>query len=73
MKIVDKRRPQTVEFRTLEAGQPFYFPGEKWYGIRLANDTDTGDNAVDIETGELADIDDYAEVILLKGQFEVVG
>lgn len=73
MKIIDKRRPQTVKFKTLEAGQPFSFPDEKWYGIRLANEINTGYNAVDIETGELADIDDNAEVILLKGQFEVVG
>lgn len=26
MKIIDKRSAHTVDFRTIEAGQPFYYP-----------------------------------------------
>lgn len=71
MKIIDKRR-QTVDFETIKAGQPFYFPEEEWYGIRLANKATSGENAVDIETGELAEIYEFSKVIPINGQFEIL-
>ena len=73
MKIIDKRSAHTVDFRTIEAGQPFYYPTEEWYGIRLANEAITGDNAVDIGTGELAKLCDLDEVIPVNGHFEILG
>lgn len=73
MKIIDKRSAHTVDFRTIEAGQPFYYPDEEYYAIRLAEETIGGENAVDIETGELALIGDLAQVIPVNGHFEILG
>lgn len=73
MKIIDKRNAQTVDFRTLDAGQPFYYPDEEYYAIRLAEETACGENAVDIEDGELALLDEFAQVIPINGHFEILG
>lgn len=73
MKIIDKRTAKTVDFRTLEAGQPFYYPDEEYYAIRLAEETACGENAVDIEDGELAVMDEFAQVIPVNGHFEILG
>lgn len=73
MRIVNKQRPQTVDFRTLSAGQPFYYPEEEWYGIKLNTETDAGENAVDIETGELAGLGELSQVVEIRGQFEILG
>ena len=72
MKIVDKRAEHTVDFRCLEAGQVFYFPEEEWYGIRLANDTDAGENAVDLSDGGLAMIGELDQVIEVNAQLEIL-
>lgn len=73
MKIIDKRNAHTVDFRTIEAGQPFYYPDEEYYAIRLAEETTEGENAVDIGTGELAMMGDLAQVIPVNGHFEILG
>lgn len=73
MKIIDKRSAKTVDFRTIEAGQPFYYPAEEYYAIRLDGETSFGENAVDIETGELASLCDIDEVIPVNGHFEILG
>lgn len=72
MKIIDKRSAKTVDFRTIEAGQPFYYPDEEYYAIRLAEETAEGENAVDIATGELAMMGDLAQVIPVNGHFEIL-
>lgn len=72
MKIIDKRRESTVDFRCLSAGQVFYYPDEEWYGIRLANETDAGENAVDLADGGLAIIGELDQVIEINAQLEIL-
>lgn len=72
MYIADKRQKQTRNFVDLNAGQPFYYPEEGWYGMKLAVETEAGDNAVDIETGELAQLTRLDQVIEIRGQFEIL-
>lgn len=72
MKIIDKRKATTVDFRYLSAGQVFYYPEEEWYGIRLADETDQGENAVDLADGGLATIGGLAQVIEVNAQLEIL-
>lgn len=72
MRIVDKRKEQTVDFRCLGAGQVFYYPEEEWYGIRLADETDAGENAVDLSDGGLATIGELDQVIEVNAQLEIL-
>jgi hypothetical protein len=72
MRIVDKRKEQTVDFRCLSAGQVFYYPEEEWYGIRLADETDAGENAVDLADGGLATIGELDQVIEINAQLEIL-
>ena len=72
MKIVDKHAEHTVDFRCLEAGQVFYYPLEEWYGIRLADETDAGENAVDLADGCLATIGELDQVIEVNAQLEIL-
>ena len=72
MRIVDKRKETTVDFRCLSAGQVFYYPEEEWYGIRLADETDAGENAVDLADGGLAIIEELDQVIEVNAQLEIL-
>lgn len=72
MKIVDKRTTKTVDFRSLAAGEVFYFPTEEWYGLKLSNETQNGEDAVDIETGELAMLCARDQVVKLAAQLEIL-
>lgn len=72
MKVVNKRNKNTKKFVELQAGEPFYFPEEEWYGIALYSTTDDGENAVDIESGELASMRDDFEVVPLNAQFVIL-
>lgn len=71
MKIVSNRNQNAVFFKSIKAGQPFYLVDEGWYGIRLEDGACNMGNAVDIETGELADLDDGDKVIAVNGYFRV--
>lgn len=73
MRVVDKRQPLTVDFRNVSGGQPFYYPAEEWYGIKTAEETDEGYNAVDLNDGQFAIIGELEQVIEVKGQFEIIG
>lgn len=72
MRIVDKRKERTVDFRCLSAGQVFYYPEEEWYGIRLVNETEAGENAVDLSDGGLAIIGELDQVIEVNAQLEIL-
>lgn len=72
MRIADKRKELTVDFRWLSEGQVFYYPEEEWYGIRLATETDAGENAVDLEDGSLATIGELDQVIEVNAQLEIL-
>ena len=71
MKIVDNRTVKTKRFDELKAGELFYFPEEDWYGIVLYNSTENRDNAVDIQTGELAYLYSGDQVVLLQAQLVI--
>lgn len=71
MKIVDNRTVKTKRFDELKAGELFYFPEEDWYGIVLYNLTENRDNAVDIQTGELAYLYSGDQVVLLQAQLVI--
>lgn len=73
MRIVDKRKEITIDFRCLSAGQVFYYPDEEWYGIRLATEADAGENAVDLSDGSLATIEELDQVIEVNAQLEILG
>jgi hypothetical protein len=66
MKIVNEKMNQTACFSDLSPGAVFYFPREKWYGMRLDGATSEGDNAVDLQTGELANLPGWEQIIPLK-------
>ena len=72
MRIADKRKEHTVDFRCLSAGQVFYYPDEEWYGMRLANETEAGENAVDLADGSLATIGELDQVIEINAQLEIL-
>ena len=72
MRIADKRKEHTVDFRCLSAGQVFYYPDEEWYGIRLADETEAGENAVDLADGSLATIGELDQVIEINAQLEIL-
>lgn len=72
MRIADKRKEHTVDFRCLSAGQVFYYPDEEWYGMRLANETEAGENAVDLADGSLATIGELDQVIEVNAQLEIL-
>ena len=72
MRIADKRKEHTVDFRCLSAGQVFYYPEEEWYGIRLADETEAGENAVDLADGCLAIIGELDQVIEINAQLEIL-
>ena len=72
MRIADKRKEHTVDFRCLSAGQVFYYPDEEWYGIRLADETEAGENAVDLADGSLATIGELDQVIEVNAQLEIL-
>lgn len=72
MRIADKRKEHTVDFRCLSAGQVFYYPDEEWYGIRLADETEAGENAVDLADGSLAIIGELDQVIEINAQLEIL-
>lgn len=72
MRIADKRKELTVDFRWLSEGQVFYYPEEEWYGIRLATETDAGENAVDLADGSLATIGELDQVIEVNAQLEIL-
>ena len=71
MKVVNKKNKITKRFDALRAGEPFYYPEEEWYGIVLYSTTDDGENAVDIESGELACMRDNNEVVPLNAEFVI--
>ena len=71
MKIVDNRTIETKRFDELKAGEPFYFPEEDWYGIVLYYPTAVGDNAVDIQTGELALLSPGDRIVPLQAQIVI--
>ena len=66
MKIVDKRKERTVDFKDLDFGTVFYMPDEQWYGMKLADTTNLGKNAVDLSDGHLACMDDLDQVTELN-------
>ena len=72
MKVIDNRTKSSVRFDELRAGEPFYYPEEGWYGIVLYSTTEDGENAVDIESGELASMFSDVEVIPLNAQFVIL-
>ena len=66
MKIVNEKMSHIADFCDLTPGTAFFFPLEEWYGIRLDGETSTGDNAVDLQTGELAHLSSGDQVVPLK-------
>ena len=72
MRIADKRKEHTVDFRCLSAGQVFYYPEEEWYGMRLADETTAGENAIDLADGVLATIGELDQVIEINAQLEIL-
>jgi hypothetical protein len=71
MRIVDKRKERTVDFRCLSKGQVFYYPDAEWYGIRI-EDTDGGENAVDLADGCLTIMSEFDQVIEVNAQLEIL-
>ena len=72
MELIDRRMTKTTQFGELKASEPFYFPAEGWYGMKLYAETSDGENAVDIQTGELARIHADEEVVVVKAQIEIL-
>ena len=72
MRIVDARKERTIDFKNLDFGTVFYMPDEEWYGMKLADTTDLGENAVDLSDGHLACMDDLDQVIELNAYLEIV-
>jgi hypothetical protein len=70
MKIVNEKMNHDIAFMTLSPGDVFFFPLEGWYGMRLNDDNDhQDDNAVDLQTGELARLGNGDRVVLLKDAY----
>jgi hypothetical protein len=72
MKIVNEKMNHTVDFSDLSPGTVFFFPLEKWYGMRLNGETSEGENAIDLQTGELAYLLYRDQVVPLKDAHLVV-
>ena len=72
MKIVNEQMNQTACFSDLAPGTVFYFPREEWYGMRLDGETSVGENAVDLQTGELALLADWEQIVPLKDAHLVI-
>lgn len=72
MKIVNEQMNQTACFSDLTPGTVFFFPPENWYGIRLDGETSDGENAVDLQTGELAILSTREQIIPLKDAHLVI-
>jgi hypothetical protein len=72
MKIVNEQQNQTACFSDLTPGAVFFFPSENWYGMRLDGETSTGDNAVDLKTGELAHLSTWEQIMPLKDAHLVI-
>jgi hypothetical protein len=71
MKIVDEKMDATVSFCDLSPGTVFFFPAEGWYGIPF-KEPPCSDNAVDLQTGELASLADWDQVVPLKDAHLVI-
>lgn len=72
MMIVNEKMSHDVDFSDLSPGTVFFFPLEEWYGMRLADATSEGENAVDLQTGELAYLSDGDQVVPLKDAHLVI-
>ena len=72
MMLIDKRMKNTTQFGKLKASEPFYYPAEGWYGMKLYSETFDGENAVDIQTGELARMHADEEVVVVNAQIEIL-
>lgn len=72
MKLINRKITNITQFSELKAGEPFYFPAEDWYGMKLYLETFDGNNAVDIQTGELARILGDEEVVAVSAQIEIL-
>jgi len=72
MELIDRRMAKTTQFGELKASEPFYYPAEGWYGMKLYTETSDGDNAVDIQTGELARIYGDEEVVAVNARIEIL-
>lgn len=72
MELIDRRMTKTTQFGELKASEPFYYPAEGWYGMKLYAETSEGSNAVDIQTGELARIYANEEVVAVNAQIEIL-
>lgn len=72
MKIVNEQMNRDITFSDLSPGDVFFFPCEEWYGMRLDGETSEGENAVDLQTGELALLRDGDRVIPLKDAHLVI-
>lgn len=66
MMIANEKMSHIVDFSDLSPGTVFFFPLEKWYGMRLADATSEGENAVDLQTDELAYLLDGDQVVPLE-------
>lgn len=72
MKIVNEQMNRDITFSDLSPGDVFFFPHEEWYGMRLDGETSEGENAVDLQTGELAILGNGDRVIPLKDAHLVI-
>ena len=78
MRIVDERKQNTNLFKEVQVGQVFYVEDEAEYGcypymrIFKIEDVDNGYyNAVDLETGGLAYLNDNEPVILCSATLKI--
>ena len=65
MKIMNEKMNQTACFCDLLPGTVFYFPREKWYGMCLDVESSADENAVVLQTGELANLPGWEQVVPL--------
>jgi hypothetical protein len=72
MKIVNEKMNHDITFSDLSPGDVFFFPLEEWYGMRLDGETSKGENAVDLQTGEVACLGDGDRIIPLKDAHLVI-
>jgi hypothetical protein len=69
MKIVNEKMSHDTAFIALSPGTVFFFPLERWYGMRLDGENHQGDNAVDLQTGELVRLGNGDRVVPLKDAY----
>lgn len=72
MMIVNEKMSNIIDFSDLSPGDVFFFPLEKWYGMRLDGATSEGENAIDLQTGELAYLLDGDQVVSLNDAHLVI-